>query len=215
MAWAFTTYWARDRYVAARRLAPPDFRFDLLFGGPHISMPSFSRAGVMPGDWIYPVHVQGGALHVLGRMRVARVIPIAEFRAMFPERAAGLGRFDLAVGGEPARDGPRAALAYLAPTCVNEAVIGELGTPLLPNLVLPPERVEQLRYVSQRGERDVKKHLREGRVVSLGGFQGNFRLSMESAEVLARLVEAAVAGVVPSGGSVEPGSAWSEVPDWE
>ena len=191
---SFTTYWSRDRVVAARKHAPPDFRFDLLFGGPHVSMPSFSRAGVVPGDWIYPIHVHGGALHVLGRMRVVRIIPIADFR---PAAPMGL------------------TLTFLRPTCTDEAVVGESGTPLMHNLVLPPEGVENLTYVSKRGRRDVKKHLRDARVISLAGFQGNYRLSEESGAELAGLVESAESGVLPNRRAFGGDEAWSETPDWE
>lgn len=185
---SYTTLWNRDRVEAARRHAPADFRFEVLFGGPHQSLPSFRRAGVRPGDWIYPVQVRDFMLHVLGRMRVARVLTLAEFAAEFPDRAAGVGRvgFDERVGAL------RPELVYLAPTCTEDVVLGEEGTPLWFDLTVPGEAVAQLKYRSRRGERAVK-HVVDGRVKSHVSFDGVYRLAPESADVLADVVRGRLA----------------------
>ena len=190
---SFTTYWSRHEFVAARDKAPPGFRLRVLFGGPHVSLPSLRRAGVRPGDWIYPVHVKDGLLHVLGRMKVARVLTEAEFLE------------------ELARDGPNAEIAkhmvrppgrmpptltylahvdthaFLSPTCTDEAALGAEGTPLWFDLVAPREVVESLRYRSQRGERPLR-HVADGKLTSISGVQGLYRLAPSSAAALADLV---------------------------
>jgi hypothetical protein len=61
---------------------------EVLFGGPHTSEPSFQRAGVTPGDYIYPVRVLTGTLYVLARMRVQRILSVAEWIAAYPHRFA-------------------------------------------------------------------------------------------------------------------------------
>jgi hypothetical protein len=183
MADSYTTLWSRARVEAARRHAPADFRFDVLFGGPHQSLPSLRRAGVRPGDWIYPVQVRDFALYVLGRMRVARVLDLAEFAAEFPDRAAGVGR----VGFNEMVAVLRPELVYLAPTCTEDVAIGEEGTPLWFDLTVPGEAVAQLRYRSRRGERRVK-HVVDGRVKSHVSFDGVYRLAPDSADVLAGVV---------------------------
>jgi hypothetical protein len=191
MSDSYTTLWSRDRVEAARTHAPADFRFDLLFGGPHQSLPSLIRAGVRAGDWIYPIHVRDFALHVLGRMRATRVLTLAEFASENPHRADGVGRpgFDAVVaeldGRTPAPRRPE--VTYLAPTCTEDAVVGDAGTPLWFDLTVPGEVVARLRYRSRRGERAVK-HVVEGRVKSHVSFDGVYRLAPESADVLAEIV---------------------------
>lgn len=188
---AFTTLWNRERYDAARRHAPPDFRLDLLFGGPHTSMPQFRRAGARAGDWIYPITLRGGVLHLLGRMRVERVLDLAEFEEQSPERAAAYEPFDLAIRPfDPHVRRPETL--FLAPTCTDEVVIGEAGTPLLFDLMVPPDEVARLRYVSRRGERPIKHVNPDGRVTSVVSLQGIYRLAPASAAVLASLVESRV-----------------------
>jgi hypothetical protein len=192
MSAVYTTLWSRDRCQAARKHAPTGFRFEILFGGPHTSLPGFGRAGVRPDDWIYLISVRDGLLHVLGRMNVARVMTAAEYRETSPDVAAQFGAFDLAVRVDdaPLRQ-PRARLEFLAPTCVDEVVMGRLGTPLLFEATVPCDQVGALRYTSRRGERPIKHVDETGRVRSTVSLQGVCRLADASAEILARVVDAA------------------------
>lgn len=118
---SYTALWSRARVDAARRYAPSDFRFDVLFGGPHQSLASLRRAGVRVGDWVYPVQVRDFALHVLGRMKVARVLDLADFATEFPDRAAGVGH----TGFHAAAVAFRPELSHLAPTCTSDAALGQ------------------------------------------------------------------------------------------
>jgi hypothetical protein len=70
MADAYTTFWTHERCDTLRRLGWSGRSLEVLFGGPHISEPSFRRACVRPGDDIYPIAVRNGILSVLGRVRV-------------------------------------------------------------------------------------------------------------------------------------------------
>ena len=193
MSHAYTTLWSRDRVEAATRHAGPAFRFDVLFGGPHVSLPSFRRAGVAPGDWVYPISVRAGAMHVLGRMRVTRVVSVDEFRRLEVDRAAKVGSFDLAVRIDGAPQDPSLWNTFLAPTCVNEVLLGEHGAPLLLDATVPPEDVRELRYTSRRGERPIKHVGPDGRITAIASLQGVYRLSDMSAERLAAVVERAEA----------------------
>ena len=187
MGRAYTTLWSRDRVEAAVRHAGPAFRFEALFGGPHVSLPSFRRAGVVAGDWVYPVAVRAGALHVLGRMRAARLVSVDEFRALEVGQAAKVGPFDLAARRHP---GEQVLWnAFLAPTCVDEVLLGADGSPFLPGLTAPPEVVRAVRFTSRRGERPIKHVSAEGRITAIASLQGVYRLSDDSAEQLAALVE--------------------------
>jgi hypothetical protein len=194
---AYTTLWSRDRVEAAVRQAGPAFRFETLFGGPHVSLPSFRRAGVVAGDWVYPVAVRAGALHVLGRMRVARLVSIDEFRALEVEQAAKVGPFDLAVRIGRRPDERVLWNTFLAPTCVDEVLLGTEGSPLLPNLTAPPEVVRDLRFTSRRGERPIKHVSPEGRITAIASLQGVYRLSDASAQQLAAVVGQALSPDTP------------------
>ncbi|MBX6312081.1 MAG: hypothetical protein IRY99_04050 [Isosphaeraceae bacterium] len=51
----------------------------VLFGGSQQSAPSFTRFGVKASDFIYPVWVHGSVLHVVARLRVWEIIPVADY----------------------------------------------------------------------------------------------------------------------------------------
>ena len=50
----------------------------VLFGGPHLSEPSFRRAGVKVGDLLYPVAVSNRRVHVVARMRVREMLLLGQ-----------------------------------------------------------------------------------------------------------------------------------------
>lgn len=79
MADAYTLFWTRKRCEALRRLGWAVCPLETLFGGPHISEPSFRRAGVRSGDTLYPIAVRAGILSLLGRTRVRRILAYEDF----------------------------------------------------------------------------------------------------------------------------------------
>src|SRR5579885_2094014 len=81
MAEAYTMFWTRERCEALRRLGGVGKPLEVLFGGPHTSEPSFSRATVRPGDDIYPITVRAGVLYILGRTRVRRILSLEDYVA--------------------------------------------------------------------------------------------------------------------------------------
>src|SRR5260370_8294840 len=85
MEQSYTTMWTQDTCRALRRYGQEDTRLELLFGGPHTSEPGFRRAGVTPGDYIYPVPVLRCTVYVLARMRVQRILSVAECIAQYPD----------------------------------------------------------------------------------------------------------------------------------
>jgi hypothetical protein len=186
MSDAFTTYWSRSMLEALRRLGQEGAPLRVLFGGPHTSLPSFRRAGVRPGDLVYPVRAYQGALYLLGCLRVATTMSLETYIAEHPELFAGLN------GGWPMATlenylARRPELAWLAPTCVDEVVLGE-GTPIRLDVRVPPGVVDRLRYCSRRGERPLK-HVDDGRITHVISLQGVYRLAPESAAALERLLD--------------------------
>jgi hypothetical protein len=160
-----------DRWLSAvavgHRLLP------VLFGGPHLSEPSFRRAGVRVGDVIYPIAVSNRRVHVVGRVQVREMVLLGQedgptlIEQRFPEYREW---------------------KFLAPTCTEEVVIGMNGTAPRLDLEIPRDVLDRLRFRSLRGERKLK-HLKDGELTSSIGLQGIYRLSAESAADFAELVE--------------------------
>ncbi|MFE0604106.1 hypothetical protein ACFW2T_19650 [Streptomyces sp. NPDC058892] len=143
----------------------------MLFGGPHQSLPSFQRAGVQPGDLIYPVRVLRTRLHVLGAMEVSRIIPYED-------------------AGVVLHDDDYAKLLDWRPLkagCVTEVVTGPPGSLLSFGTAVPPDLLERLTYSSRRGERTLK-YVEEGRLIRSVSLQGIYRLAPASAAELRRLI---------------------------
>ncbi|MFI6261540.1 hypothetical protein [Micromonospora sp. NPDC051006] len=165
---AYTVFWARDRCRSIATAAAAHVPLQVLFGGPHLSMPSFLRAKVRPGDLVYPVGVHDQRLYVLGRMRVTEIV----------EWSAG------------ADDGFERHLdrfphwRFLAGRCLTEVVLGEHGTRVRLDAAMPPEALRRLTYRSLRATRTVKHVSDEGRLVRSLGVQGIYRLAAQSVQDL-------------------------------
>jgi hypothetical protein len=209
MSEAYTVFWTQDRCKALRKLGGVGKPLELLFGGPHTSEPSFQRATVRPDDELYLISVRAGVLYVLGRVRVRRILSLEEYVAAHPHlfapylqeppawvyRESGSGLTPGFVQALKAFDRYRHAhpeVRVLAPTCTDEAVECEAGTPMRLDLAIPSDMLLRLRYRSRRKERDLHRYLRDGRMVQSLGVQGIYRLSDASAEEFAALVDGAV-----------------------
>jgi hypothetical protein len=176
---SYTVFWTMDRWLSA--VAVGHKPLPVLFGGPHLSEPSFRRAGVKVGDSIYPVAVSNRRMHVVARMRVREMLLLGQ------------------------EDGPTLidqrfpqfkAWKFLAPTCTEEVVIGMHGTAARSDLAVSPDLLERLRFRSLRGERGLK-HIKDGELRSAIGLQGIYRLSEDSAKELSALVDSPPPAAVP------------------
>ncbi|HEU0028438.1 MAG TPA: hypothetical protein VFQ25_15095 [Ktedonobacterales bacterium] len=205
MAVVYTVFWTQARCDALWRLGGVGKPLHTLFGGPHTSEPSFRRATVRPGDDLYPIAVRAGTLYVLGRVRVKRILTLEEYVAgrsdlfapflreppawvverggssLTPQYVQALEAFDRLREAQP-------EYRYLAPTCTEEAVECEDGAPTRLDLTVPPDMLARLRYRSRRAERDLSKYIRDGRLTSVLGVQGIYRLSEASQRELEALV---------------------------
>jgi hypothetical protein len=174
---SYTVFWTNERWHSA--LAAGHKPLPVLFGGPHLSEPSFRRAGVRVGDVVYPIAVSNRQVYVVARMRVREILLLGQedgpslIEHRFPEYRAW---------------------RFLAPTCTDEVVIGMEGTVPRSDLALNAELLSRLTFRSQRGERTLR-HVRDGELTSSIGLQGIYRLAEDSAKDLATLVESVPAGV--------------------
>ena len=168
---SYTVFWSNHRCQALERHGL-GARLTVLFGGPHLSQPNFRRAGVNEGDFLYPVRVLSGSLYVLGRMRVRQLISLED-----SQTGATL---DTYLQRYP-------QWRWLQESCTNEVVVGQDGTPLRLDLVVPPDLLERLTFSSRRKERTLK-HVQDGRLTYTISLQGIYRLSEPSAAELAELL---------------------------
>jgi hypothetical protein len=170
MSEAYSVYWPQRRW---RRAAGVCQRLTVLFGGPHLSEPSFRRATVQPGDLLYPIGLCDQVLYVLGRMRVQQIVPVGDDRALLEDY---LARY--------------ASWRFLAPTCTTEVVIGSEGTGIFLDRPLPGQILQRLTYRPRRGPRPVRHVSEAGRLLYSISVQGIYRLAESSAADL----EAVLAG---------------------
>ncbi|GAA4978177.1 hypothetical protein [Actinoplanes utahensis] len=159
MSDAYTVYWPQDRWRNALGVHGP---LEVMFGGPHLSEPSFRRAKVTVGDLLYPIGVNQQVLYVFGRMRVREIVEVDG--ASLQEHYA---RF------RPWR--------FLAPTCTDEVVLGEEGTPVHGNHAVPSEALKTLTYLPRRrGPRPIKHVSEAGLLTKAISIQGIYRLAPAS-----------------------------------
>jgi hypothetical protein len=194
VAEAYTVFWTQERCNALRRLGGEGKPLHTLFGGPHTSEPSFRRATVRPGDDLYPIGVHAGAIYVLGRVRVRRILTLVEYvferqdlfapylreppawvlergdSRLTPQYIQALEAFDRLRKAQP-------EYRYLASTCTDEVVECEDGASVRLDLTVPPDMLASLRYRSRRAERNLSKYIRGGRLMGILGVQGIYRLS--------------------------------------
>ncbi|MFD8013282.1 hypothetical protein [Streptomyces sp. NPDC058955] len=171
MADSYTTLWTDDLCRELKRSGHEGVRLTMLFGGPYGSLPSFLRAGLRPGDTVFPVRAHRTRLHVLGAMEVSRVLPYEE-------------------AGTELHDDDYNKLLYwriLKTGFVTEVLLGPPGSPLSFDTVVPGDLLERLTFTSRRGERNLK-YVEDGRLLRSVSLQGVYRLAPGSAAELRRLV---------------------------
>ncbi len=171
MSESYTVFWTMDRWLSA--LSVGHKPLPVLFGGPHLSEPSFRRAGVKVGDLLYPVAVSNRQVHLVAQMRVREMILLGQEDgpSLIDQRFPQFKPWKI-----------------LAPTCTDEVIIGIEGTVPRADLDLPPEILMSLTFRSQRGERPLK-YVKNGELTRSVGLHGIYRLSQSSARDLAALME--------------------------
>jgi hypothetical protein len=111
MSHYFTHYWKNDTWEQERQATILGTRDNL----EHTADNKFSKRGVVPGDFVYPVTVMDGVLYVMCKLEVGRVCDFDEAASIFGTRdlwdaqdhivaaRPAPRRFDLAVPLETAR----------------------------------------------------------------------------------------------------------------
>lgn len=180
---AFTVLWNNDRVRIARTGGLVGKPLPFLFGGPHVSQPSFLRAGVRPGDRVHPIFVKSGVLHVLASLVVERSVTVEEFISerpgLYPPDRRGRWpgeTLEFAAAEQP-------WLKSVCWTCSDHVLIAGESTPLSLQATLPPEALSRLTFRSKKAVRPVKG-LKDGKLAGVIGLQGIYRLTESSANDL-------------------------------
>ena len=82
---SFTTLWTAEQVRKIRRAGLMGQPVSTTIGGPHTTAPRFSRAGVRPGDDVFPINIRDGRLMLLARIRVGEILPVDAFVARHPD----------------------------------------------------------------------------------------------------------------------------------
>jgi hypothetical protein len=189
MSESYIVLWSADRWKWLKKNGETGKPLEVLYGGVHISTPSFSRYHVAPGDRVYVGMVREGQMYLLACMTVRGVISVKDYlreHLQIPEDILALHLWDL----EKKLREERSELGHRLPYgCIDEAVIGENGTPFRFDFAVPLEMLERLTFRNKQGkERGVK--FEDGKFKSQTGMQGHvLRLAPHSAEDFAELVD--------------------------
>ena len=186
MSSAYTVMWNAHRVKIAKEHGFPGGRIPFLFGGPHSSQPDFVRAGVTPGDTIYPVYVKDGIVRVLAKVVAQRFLSLEQFQQTHPEYAAYEPHGCGAGGGDTAVELRHPWLRALYWTCAEHVILAESSSPVVFQKRLPSAMLERLTYASQKAVRRLRD-IEDGLLKSITGIQGIYRLAPSSAADFASL----------------------------
>jgi hypothetical protein len=181
---AFTVHWSSDRTSLLPASGWRGKPLPWLFGGPHISHPSLTRAGVAAGDSIFPIALKRGRLMVLCECEVQEVIPIKEFETRFgvPYR--------LAFQSEHLREWlAERNCAWLAPTCTDDVALLRTATPLTLDRYVPQDRMAEIRMLNKRGDRPLSNLSPDGLLKNPATLCGwYYKLSPATAELFRSVI---------------------------
>jgi hypothetical protein len=189
MSRAYTILWSQERCNWLREIGQEGHPLEVVFGGEHTSAPRFTDFGVEPGDCLIPVCLREGALYLVARLRVDRLISIPDYLHGF----LGVRRATAQQWGWDLEDklwARRVADRYRLPTgCVDEAAVGVGDVPIRFDRAVSPTLLARIRFENRRGEQRGLKHIVDGKLKSQMTLQGRvYRLSVQTARALNRVL---------------------------
>lgn len=185
MAEAYVVLWTLERCRWLQRVADHG-PIEVVFGGPHTSQPSI--AAVRPGDTIYPVAVIDGALALIARLAVDRMLAPEQFvherLGIEPDRSEMWDTLFHDLKNSRPEVGHRVPI-----TCADHAAVGS-GTRIRFDRLFPPDDLQFLRLGAKPGKEQPLAGVIGGRLKNNFSLQGHVRrLSTESAARFARQFE--------------------------
>ncbi|WOX23743.1 hypothetical protein [Streptomyces solicathayae] len=177
MSDAFTVLWTHDTCRALRKAGRVGERPPVAFSGLHSSLPAW--IGAAPGDDVYALHVNRCEVFVVSRMRMLDI-----------ERHDCCGAAP-AAWDDPAYPGHGDWSALGAGGCGAMAVHVD-ATPVRFDVPIPGDLLSRLTWRNARGRTRGLKYVVDGRLERSVSLQGFYRLTPESADELAAVVDGAV-----------------------
>lgn len=156
---------------------------EVVFGGPHMSMPSLNAVTV--GDTLYPVMVNAGNLHIVAGMTVQALIPPEDYVR---------NRFGIVVPPVKMWDSLFRELKAANPsvghrfpvTCADIAATSDNGSAIRFDRQIPGEALASLRLGAMAGREMPLKGVQDGQFKNNFSLQGRVRrLSADSARLFA------------------------------
>jgi hypothetical protein len=143
-----------------------------MFGSPHKSLASVAHLN--PGDWVYPVMISAGGLFVIGRMRIADIIPYADY-ARDRGKIGVSGEGWVATANGSRRIHPHPGHRSPSGSCIDHVAIGESGTPLRFDSPIPGGTLATLRLGPKAGREQPLEGIAGGRLMHSLPLQGHYR----------------------------------------
>ncbi len=199
MAGTFIVLWTQDRCRRLKQVGEEGKPLEVLFGGHHQSAPGFTRFGVQPGDAICPVLVRDGVLHVVARLRVERMLSVADYLHEFiPLSPSELALPAWKLPEELFRTRPE--LGHRIPLgCLDEAVVGTGDAVMQFDRPLSPKQLTKLRLVTRNGQERELKYVEDGRLLKVFTLQGRvYRLAPASAAMFDQVLAPSGAVAAPN-----------------
>jgi hypothetical protein len=181
---AYAVLWTKD-YCRWLRRAKDRGPLSVIFGGPHQSQPSIRH--VAPGDSVFPVAVENGALLVVAGMKVERLLSPDQFVA--DTLGYSLPRATMWDEAFQTLKRARPDFGHRIPhTCADLAAAGS-GTAIRFDCPLPLDQLLRLRLGPHPGREQPLQGLTPDGISESDSFRGHVRrLSQDSAALLGTLV---------------------------
>ena len=185
---SFTVHLNRPRVEAAVRGELPQQRLPFLFGGPHSSQPSFTRAGVGPGDTVYPITLRSSNIYLLCRFVVDKIVSLKELIALrpdlYPIDHPGQ-RVDEVISAATHRFPWHTAVRW---TCSDHVLLPSEVSEFTMGQTLNREILARLTYRSKKADR-LLRWTSDGKAPLLTGIDRIYRLAPSSAGDFAELFQ--------------------------
>jgi hypothetical protein len=184
---AYVTLWTKARCGWLQRVRDHG-PLQVLFGGPHTSLPSLAHVRV--GDTVFPVWVSDGQLRVIAKVQVAEFISLHQYISDYLK----LDPSELGVGPiSPEFPRQHPELGHRAPFgCIEQIAIGVEGCRFNFQRSVPPRDLPLLTFGPKPGKEQPLKGIKDGRLTSILSLQGHVRRASEqSREILAAACDGA------------------------
>lgn len=188
-ATSYVVLWAKRHLEWLTGLGERGKPLEIIYGSPHSSAPSLRRYGVGQGDRIFIVTLKQGALAIVARARVDRVITTEEyFRDHLRLSPSLLATHLWAMSEKLAKEQPE--LGHRLPFgCVDEVGLFSESTPFGLDAPVPPKVLGSLRFRPKTGEERALP-LVDGKLKNATPIHGHFfRLAPASARSLDAIVD--------------------------